>query len=46
LQFQESYPHIYCRRFPEATVQDKAVKKNPRGLLNLATLSRLKSMRV
>lgn len=46
LQFQESYPHIYSRHFPGCTIQDKAVKKQPRGLLNLATLSRLKSMRV
>ncbi|XP_021939374.1 DEP domain-containing protein 1A-like isoform X1 [Zootermopsis nevadensis] len=44
--FQESYPHIYSRRFPDCTVQDKASKKQSRGLLNLATLSRLKSMRV
>jgi len=46
LQFQESYPHIYHRRFPDSTVQDKAEKKQVRGLLSLATLSRLKSMRV
>ncbi|XP_069693031.1 DEP domain-containing protein 1A-like isoform X2 [Periplaneta americana] len=44
--FQESYPHIYHRRFPDSAVPDKPVKKQTRGLLNLATLSRLKSLRV
>ncbi|PNF34480.1 hypothetical protein B7P43_G11244 [Cryptotermes secundus] len=44
--FQDAYPHIYRRRFPDSAVQDKDVKKPSRGLLNLGTLSRLKSMRV
>ncbi|KAJ9582988.1 hypothetical protein L9F63_022673 [Diploptera punctata] len=44
--FKESYPHIYRHRFPDSTMQNKAVKKQPGGFLNLATLSRLKSLRV